>query len=123
VWTERDEVGQLADRGEFVVPEHLDRGVTTVLRQVQLNRLDEARQVGNHEDRFVFVLSHERQYFAVLGMQELDAAASERLIALAERDQPLHPPQQRLRVGLLCLNVDGRVVVLRVGDDWEVEPL
>jgi hypothetical protein len=56
-------------------------------------------------------------------LQELNRPAPERLIALAQRDQPLHPPEQRLRIGLLRLNVDRAVVILRVGDDREIQTL
>ena len=43
-------------------------------------------------------------------------AAAEGLVLLAQRDQALHPPQQRLRVALLGLDVDRLVVVLGVDD-------
>src|SRR5205085_2592205 len=51
------------------------------------------------------------------------APAAERLVPLPQRDQPLHPPQQRTRVVLLGLDVDRLVVVLRVDDDRQVQLL
>ena len=42
---------------------------------------------------------------------------------LAQRDQPLHPREQRMRVALLRLDVDGLVVVFGVGDDRQVQAL
>ena len=50
-------------------------------------------------------------------------AAPERLEPLAQRDQPLRPPQQRVRVVLLRLDVDRLVVVLGVDDDRQDQPL
>ncbi len=37
--------------------------------------------------------------------------------------QALHPPQQRMRIVLLRLHVDGFVVILGIDDDRQVEPL
>ena len=50
-------------------------------------------------------------------------AAAERLVLLAQRDQPLRPPQQRVRVVLLRFDVDRLVVVLGVDDDRQDQPL
>ena len=57
------------------------------------------------------------------GVQEAQAAAAEGRVSLAQRDDALHPPQQRLRVGLLGGHVDGLVVVLGVRDHGQVEAL
>ena len=57
------------------------------------------------------------------GRQHLERAASEAPVALAQRDQAPHPPQQRVRVVLLGLHVDGLVVVLGIDHHGQVQPL
>ena len=44
-------------------------------------------------------------------------------MALPQGDQALHPPQQRVRVVLLRLDVEGFVMILRINDNGEIEPL
>src|SRR2546430_16683429 len=44
-------------------------------------------------------------------------------VALSQRHEAFHPPEQRVRVVLLGLHVDGLVVVLGVDDRGEVELL
>jgi len=68
-------------------------------------------------------LADEREHLAIVRRKELQRPPSECLVALPERDQALHPPQQRLRVRLLDLDVDGLEVILGVGDDREIERL
>src|SRR5439155_14015874 len=59
VGAEGHEVGQLADRRELRVAEHLDRRHPLPLREVQLGGLDEAREVRDAEDGLVAVAAQE----------------------------------------------------------------
>ena len=56
-------------------------------------------------------------------MEELESPPAEGRVTFPERDEALHPPEERCGVVLLSLDVDGLVVVLGVDDDREVEPL
>ena len=56
-------------------------------------------------------------------MQELDGAAAEDRVALADGDQAPHPVEQRARVAPLRLDVDRLVAVDRVDDQRQVERL
>ncbi len=103
--------------------EHLDRDMVAELRQVEFRELDVPGEVGDDEDRFVLEAADEGQHLAVLRMEELDAASPEGAVLFAQRDEPLHPPQQRVLVVLLRRDVDRLVVVLGVGDDGEIQPL
>jgi hypothetical protein len=123
-------VGLVGDRRERGPPEHLDRGEPLELLQRQGGRLRVAGQVRDHEDplfgavRVGPVPADVGEHLRVVGVDELDGPTTEQGgVPLAERDQPSHPPQQRRRVLLLGLDVDGLVVVLGVDDDGEVEPL
>ena len=54
--------------------------------------------------------------------QELDRAAAEDDVLLAERDQPLHPVEERERRSFLGLDVDRGEAVDGIGDDRREEP-
>ena len=53
-----------------------------------------AGEIGNNQNRFIFVFSDETEYFPVFGMEKLDAAAAQRLILFSDSNQALHPPEQ-----------------------------
>ena len=82
-----------------------------------------AGQVGDDEDRiFGLEPAEEREDVAVVRPQELDRAAAERPMLLAQRDHPAHPVQQRERRSLLRLDVHRLVAVDRIHDQRRVEP-
>jgi hypothetical protein len=120
---ESDEVRQVADLGELGAAEQLDRYRAAVLRQVELGRLGEAGEVDDDEDGLLAVPAKEGEHLSVLGEQHLEGAAGEGLVAVAQRDEAPHPPQQRARVLLLRRDVDRLGVVLGVDDDRQVQPL
>ena len=117
------QVGQLADRRKLGVAEQLDGAHPLPLSEIELHVLHEARQVGDDEDRLVLELPHEGQHAGVAGGEQLHRAAAERLELLAQRDEALGPPEQRVGVVLLRLDVDRLVVVLGVDDDRQDQPL
>ncbi len=91
---QRQEIRPFAD-GRKARPAHQLGGDAPVeLAQIQLHVVREAREVRDHQHGLVLELPDEGQYLGILRLEELDGAAPERLVALAQGDQPLHPPQQ-----------------------------
>ena len=83
VHAEREQVGQLADGGKRRLPEQLARLAALVGAEVQLDVLHAPRKVRHHQNGLVLVLADERQHVRVVGGEELDRAAAERLEPLA----------------------------------------
>src|SRR6185312_15454444 len=82
--------------------------------EIQLDELDEAREVRHHQDRLVVVAADEREHPVVMRRQHFHSATTECLETAAEGEESLHPPEQRARVVLLCFYVQRLVVVLGV---------
>ena len=120
---EREEVGVLADDGHLVAAEELDRDKALPLAEIQLDRLQEARQVGDAEDLLRLVAPDVCQHLAVFRTQQLERATPESAMPLAQGDQPLGPRIDRVRVSLLRLDVHRFVVVLGVSDHGQVKAL
>ena len=120
---QRQEVRPVRHRRKLGRAEQLQRPHALILRQIQFDALREAREIRHYQHPLLFVAADERQHAAVLRVQELQAAAPHRAQLLAQRDHPLHPPQQRVRIVLLRLDVDRFVVVLGVDIHRQVEPL
>ncbi len=123
VRSEGEQVGQLADGGESRLAEQLQRLGALESREVELDVLREARQVGDDQHRVVAVAAQVGEHAAVLGVQELQVAAAEQVVAAAQREHPPHPPQQRPAVLGLGLDVDRLVVELGVDDRRQEELL
>ena len=109
---QRERVGAIGHLGKRRATEQLDQREALVLREVDLDVLHEARQVGDHQDVLVFERTDERHHAVVVGVQKLDRPAPEGSKLLAQSDEPSHPPQERMAVALLRFDVDGLVVVL-----------
>ena len=88
------EIRHAPDRREVHLAEQLHGSAPLERREVQLAVLGEARQVGHDQEGLVCVATYEGQDVAVVGVQELDRTTTEGPVPLAERDEPLHPPQQ-----------------------------
>ena len=123
VRTKGQEVRGFPDHGQLGRAEQLDRDQTLPLRQVEVDRLEKSREVGDAQDLFGLVAPHKRQDLSVLRPQQLQGAPPEGTVALAQCDQPFHPRQQRVRILVLGLDIDGFVVVLGVGDHGQVQAL
>ena len=117
------EVRVVTDDRHLVAAEELDRHEALPLAEVELNRLQEPREVGDAQDFLGFVLADVSQHFPVLRTQQFERASAERAVPLAQRDEPLGPRIDGVRVALLCLDVDRFVVVLRICDHGQVEAL
>src|SRR3954471_5912913 len=111
----------LTDAGEAIPPEYFYRRTVLEFRQVKFGGLHESRQVNDDQNLFVFELAHEGEHFVVAGVQELEATPAKRPKLLALSKHALHPPQQRVRIILLRLNVDCLVVILRVDVDGQIK--
>jgi len=73
------------------VAEELDGDRPAELAEVELDTLDEAAQIHDHQDELVLVTAQEGEHLAVRRPQQLERAASERVVALAQADEALHP--------------------------------
>ena len=104
VEAQRQKVWQLADGRELGLAEQLARLASLVCGEVQLDVLHAAREVRDDEYGLVLVLPDEGENVRIVRREELDRAAAERLESLAQRDDALRPPKQR--VGILLLRFD-----------------
>src|SRR5205823_14954412 len=86
---QREQIRQLADRRERRTAEELDRHAAAVLLQAELHRLRRAREIGDAENRLVAELAQVRQYLAVPGRQEREAAAAEGVARLSHGEHAL----------------------------------
>ena len=109
--------------GNDARPGHLDRHAPVEPREVQLDRLRRAREVGDAQHRFAVVLAQVREHLPVARLEEHERAASERLEALADLDQAARPAEQRRGAARLRLDVDRLVAVDRVHDRRQIELL
>jgi len=106
-------------RGSEQLPE--DRPAVVV--EIERDALGEPGQVRDHEDTLVLVAAQKGEHLGVLRVQELNPAATEHRMTVTKRDETAHPPQQRVRIAVLRLDVDRLVVVLGIDDDREIELL
>ena len=123
VRAEREEIRNVADLRKLGAPKELVWHLPFELREIELHKLHEARQVRDDEDRLVAMLPDEREDARVVRAEKLDRPAAERLVTLAERDDALHPPEERVRVVVLRFDVERLVVVLGIDDDRQDETL
>lgn len=91
---EGEQVGQVADVGEARLAEHLDRRRAAEAGEVELDVLRMTREVRHDQDGALLVAAQVCQHAPVLGVQELQLAAAEHRVALAQRQHAAHPPQQ-----------------------------
>ncbi len=82
---EREEVGQLADGREMDAPDELDRRPTAIGREVELDVLREAREVGDAQERGSIVSAQVREDPSILRVEELQACRGRRPDARAGR--------------------------------------
>ena len=119
----RQQVGQLSDRRERLLPHDLHRHALLVPREIELDRLREARQIRHAQHRLVLVLAQVREHLAVARLEEAERAAAEGLVAPAHRDESPRPLQQRRGAAQLRLHVHRLVAVDGIHDRREIEPL
>ena len=122
VGAQRQEIRRLADPRELGEPAHFRRNQPGERLQIELRRLDGAREVDDDEDRFVVVAAQVPEHLPVRAADELERAAAEDAVLLAHRDQPLHPVQRRERRPFLGFDVDRLVAVDRILNRGRVEP-
>src|ERR1017187_6785162 len=120
---ERQKIRRVRDGGKLGAPEKFDGNHLLERRQIQFDRLREARKVGDHENDFVFVAQCVAQYFVIVRLEKFAFALTERTPAFAQCQHPAHPPEQRVRIFELGLDVAGFVVVGRVENDRQIKRL
>ena len=118
-----EEVRRLADARKDGFAEELHRRVALEGAQIELRRLDEARQVIDHQDRLALVAAQIREHRQVGRVEELDVAPTEDGVALADGDQPPHPVEQRAGAAQLGLDVDRLVVIDGVDHQRQIQGL
>ncbi len=123
VGRQRDQIGQVADRRERRASHQLHRHRALPFRQVELDRLGRARQVGDAQDAVSVDLAHIGEDLAVEGIEDLEGAAAEGGVLLAHRYQAPHPVEQRRRVVDLALRIDRLIAVDRIHDHRQIELL
>src|SRR5262249_39025058 len=92
--TEGKRVRLVADLREGGPSQDLLGDHAGIFCKVELDALNEPRQVGDHQDSLIIVLPDERQNLGVLWAEKLQRTPAEGSIPLADRDQPLDPPQE-----------------------------
>jgi hypothetical protein len=123
VRTERQKIWIFGGGRKLGAPKDLYRHQPWSAGQIQLHALCKARQVGDHQHLLVLKLTDERQHFAVARIEKLQTPASEGAKLLALLNQTLRPPQQRMRIVLLCLDVDGFVVIFGIDIHRQIQAL
>src|SRR3954447_2276656 len=118
---ERQEVGELADRRERRSARHLHRDHTRVLAEVELHGLRRAGEVVHAEDDVVLPLPDVGEDARVVAGERLVGAEPEHGMLLAQRDEALHPAQERVGRAQLRLDVDRLEAVDGIHERLEVE--
>ncbi len=122
VGRQRQQVGQLADRGKRRAAQHFHRHAAVEGLQRQFDRLGGVGQVGHAQDGGVAPLPQVGQDLAVAGLDEAQRAAAEGVGLAALRQHAAGPVQQRVRVALLGLDVDGLVAIQRPHQHRQRQP-
>ena len=84
----------LLDRWKWVATEHLDWDATAKARQVELDRLREARKIHDDDNGFVLIAPKKREHFSVVRVKKLKRAAREGPEVFAHGYHAPHPPKQ-----------------------------
>ncbi len=87
-----ERIGALTDGRERIAAEQLHRHHRLEFGQIEFRVLDEAREIGDHQDALILERANERQDAGIFGIEELDGAAAEGLELAAQHDQAAHPP-------------------------------
>src|SRR6266446_5664388 len=98
MWSQRQDVGRIADRREFRAPEQLYWRRTFERGEIERRVLNESRKVCDNENHLVLVSASEREHTMVIRIEKLEGPAAERLVALSHGNEPFHPPQHGMRI-------------------------
>src|SRR5262245_54902078 len=109
---QREYIRLLIDGREGHPAEKFDGDEAWTGRQVQVNILGEPRQISDDQELFFSVTAEKGQHVTIVRIEELQAATAKGRVTLAQGDQPPHPPEQRVRIALLGLDMHGFVMVL-----------
>ena len=93
--SKRQDVGGSFYRRKAITTEDFNGHASGELRQIELHYLGEAREIHNHENRFVFVAAQKRQHLRVIWKKELERAAGKSAEIFPGRDDAAHPPKER----------------------------
>src|SRR3954471_22681761 len=83
--------------------------------QIQSSVLNKAGKICDNENYLVLIPPDEGEHAVVVGIQKFESPPPERLISLSHCNQTFHPPQHRVLIVLLRLDVE--CFVMRIGVD------
>ena len=112
-----------SDARKDAAAEHLDRDGAGEPGQIELHHLRGSGEVADHEHRVASERPRERQHAMVVGLEEFDRPAAEDRGGTPNLDQAPRPVQERRRVPLLRLDIDGLIAVHGVRDERQPQAL
>ncbi len=121
--SESEQVGQISYLWKRRAAKELDQRRTLVLREIEFDVLYEARKIGDHQYLLALIRADERQHVRVFRAQKLHRSAPECFVLFAQRDHAAHPPEQRMAIAFVRVNVGALVVVLGVDDHGQDQTL
>jgi hypothetical protein len=108
------------DRWKGRAAEEFHRNAALEAGESQPYVLNESREVGDDQDLLLAPASEVSQDGRVRCFNEFHLTAAERLIPSSQRNQSLHPRQERISARGLQFDVN-RLVVILIIDDWRQE--
>ena len=85
--------------------------------------LCQSGEVGHHQNGFFLKAAGKGQNLSVIRLHKFKASPSEGPEPFPLGDKALCPPEEGIGVVLLVFHVDCLVVIFRVDNRWQVEPL
>src|SRR5262245_50376021 len=110
----RQPIRLFTDSREGGASEQLNWNHILELRQLELDRLRKPGKIRDHDNVFFPIAPYESQNFPVFRLKKLKRTSSERLVAFAQSEGLLHPPEQRIGITHLRFHVHSFVVVLGI---------
>src|SRR5688500_7667118 len=120
--TQRQEVRCVPDHREIGVADHFDGSDARERAQIEFDRLDGSREVGDAQNRVALISSQVGQHLPVHRLDEGEITQTECLKQFPQADYVPHPLQQRGTVALLRFDVDRLIAVDRIHDHRTVQP-
>ena len=117
---EGEKVRGLFHPGKSRAAEEFDKGGSLIPCKVQSCVLNIAGKIDHHQQMFAFVTTDKGQDAGVVRLKKFKRAAAKGLEAFPQPNHAPHPPQQRMLVTFLGLDIDDFIMVFRVDDDRQV---
>src|SRR6266496_620884 len=118
--SESEKVWSSPDRRELRVAQHLDRHQTGEGAEIELDRLNGARQIYSAQNDIIAVAANVHEHLLVGRLEKLHRPPAKDLELLPKANHVPHPVQQGRSVTLLGLDADGLIAVHGIHDDRAV---